>query len=122
MRFDGAMLFVKDLGRMTAFYQDVIGLKPVEATRLSDWVEFEADGARFSLHAIPRDIAEGIEISHPPAPRETGPCKVSFALDDLDAALARLSEQGLTLLLRPWGATEAVDPEGNVIGLRQAGA
>ena len=121
MRFDGAMLFVKDLGRMTAFYRDVIGLRPVEATRLVDWVAFEAEGAGFSLHAIAPHIAEGVEIASPPVPRETGACKLSFALDDLDAALARLSDQGLTLLLRPWGATEAVDPEGNVIGLRQAG-
>jgi len=26
MRLHGAMLFVKDLGRMTAFYSDVLGL------------------------------------------------------------------------------------------------
>ena len=58
MRFDGAMLFVKDLNRMTAFYRDVLGLQPIEETRLADWVEFEGDGGRFSLHAIPSDIAQ----------------------------------------------------------------
>jgi catechol 2,3-dioxygenase-like lactoylglutathione lyase family enzyme len=32
MRLDGAMLFVKDLDRMTAFYRDVLGLEPIEDT------------------------------------------------------------------------------------------
>ena len=36
------MLFVKDLERMTRFYRDVLALEPVEATRLDNWVEFEA--------------------------------------------------------------------------------
>lgn len=55
----GVMLFVKDLPRMTSFYRDVVGLPPVEATRLPDWVEFASDGAGFSLHAIPPSIAAG---------------------------------------------------------------
>jgi len=33
MRMDGAMLFVKDLGEMTAFYRDVIGFRIIEETR-----------------------------------------------------------------------------------------
>jgi catechol 2,3-dioxygenase-like lactoylglutathione lyase family enzyme len=36
MRLDGAMLFVKDRDRMTAFYREVLGLQPVEATPLED--------------------------------------------------------------------------------------
>ena len=58
----GAMLFVKDLDRMTAFYTDVLGLTAVADTRLADWVEFESPGARFSLHANPADIAAGIIV------------------------------------------------------------
>ena len=59
MGLHGAMLFVKDLGRMTAFYSDVLGLAPNEATRLDDWVEFSDGASRFSLHAIPAAIAAG---------------------------------------------------------------
>jgi catechol 2,3-dioxygenase-like lactoylglutathione lyase family enzyme len=40
MRLHGAMLFVKDLSRMTSFYADVLGMKPNEDTRQDNWVEF----------------------------------------------------------------------------------
>jgi catechol 2,3-dioxygenase-like lactoylglutathione lyase family enzyme len=64
MRLDGAMLFVKDLDRMTAFYRDVLGLEPIEDTRLKDWVEFSGDVVRFSLHGIPSAIATSESILH----------------------------------------------------------
>jgi catechol 2,3-dioxygenase-like lactoylglutathione lyase family enzyme len=116
MRLHGAMLFVKDLGRMTAFYTDVLGLKPNEGSRLDDWIEF-ADAA-FSLHAIPAVIAAGIQIESPPKPREQGGVKLTFEVPDVSATLSRIEAMGLPLLRRPWGGTEAVDPEGNVFALR----
>ena len=44
MQLDRAMLFVKDLDRMTAFYRDVLQLQPVEDTRLDNWVELKGEG------------------------------------------------------------------------------
>jgi catechol 2,3-dioxygenase-like lactoylglutathione lyase family enzyme len=111
------MLFVKDLPRMTAFYRDILGLQPVEETRLPDWVEFRGD-ARFSLHAIPAAIAAGITIESPPRPREQGATKLTFLVADVEAALAAIERLGLPLLRRSWGAVDAVDPEGNVFALR----
>jgi catechol 2,3-dioxygenase-like lactoylglutathione lyase family enzyme len=119
MRLHGAMLFVKDLGRMTAFYRDVLGLPPREETRRDTWVEF-GDGV-FSLHAIPPAIAAGIPIESPPRAREQSPTKLTFEVHDVDATLAKIAAMGLPLLPRPWGATDAVDPEGNVLGLHAAG-
>lgn len=118
MRLDHAILFVKDLEGMTAFYRDVMGLQPDQATRLPNWVEFDTGQARFALHAIPAHIAEGVRI--PDQPREQDPCKLIFSVDDLGAAEARLSARGVTLLHRPWGGWDAVDPEGNILGMRQA--
>jgi catechol 2,3-dioxygenase-like lactoylglutathione lyase family enzyme len=120
MRLDHAMLFVKDLERMTAFYRDVMGLTPVEATRMDDWVEFEGGAIHFALHAIPAEIAKDIHVPDPPRPREQGSCKLTFTVDDLAATEARLVTLGVTLLHRPWGGWDAVDPEGNVLGIRQA--
>jgi catechol 2,3-dioxygenase-like lactoylglutathione lyase family enzyme len=120
MRLDRAMIFVKDLERMTAFYRDVIGLQPIEATRHPDWVEFEAGGLGFSLHAIPREFAEHIRIASPPRPREQDACKLTFAVDDVDGELERLTGLGVAILRRPWGDWDAVDPEGNDFGVRQA--
>jgi catechol 2,3-dioxygenase-like lactoylglutathione lyase family enzyme len=120
MPLTGAMVFVKDLDRMTAFYRDVLGLQPVEATRLDNWIEFRGDGVQFSLHAIPREIADGIRIESPPRAREQGGTKLTFAVRDVEATLKRIEAMGLPLLRRPWGSTEAVDPEGNVFAISAA--
>jgi len=117
MQLHWAMLFVRDLERMTAFYREVLGLRPLEDTRLDNWVEFDGDRSRFSLHAIPAETAAGIRIESPPQPRERSPVKLTFAVRDADATLARLAAMGLPVLPRPWGGTEAVDPEGNVFAV-----
>ena len=118
MRLYGAMLFVKDLRRMTAFYTDVMGLTPNDDTRQDDWIEFR--DSQFSLHAVPAAIAEGIQIDTPPRPREQTAAKLTFAVKDVAATLAKIKAMGLPLLHRPWGGTEAVDPEGNVFALANA--
>jgi catechol 2,3-dioxygenase-like lactoylglutathione lyase family enzyme len=112
------MLFVKDLDRMTDFYTAVLGLRPVEATRLDNWVEFEGDAPRFSLHAIPPPIAAQIEIASPPLAREQAATKLTFEVRDVSTTLTRIEAMGLPLQRRPWGTIEAVDPEGNVFGVR----
>ena len=121
MRLNGAILFVKDLAGMTAFYREVLGLDPVEDTQPEDWVEFRDGGAaRFALHAIPAGIAAGIRIESPPRPREQSAAKLTFDVQDVEATLAKLEALGLPLLRRPWGAIDAVDPEGNVFAVRAA--
>lgn len=114
------MIFVVDLARMTAFYRDVMGLAPIEATRRADWIEFETQGgAPFALHAIPARNAAGIEVPASPVPREQASCKLTFATQDLAGERARLERLGVMILDRPWGGWDAVDPEGNVLGVRQ---
>jgi catechol 2,3-dioxygenase-like lactoylglutathione lyase family enzyme len=120
MRFYGAMLFVKDLPRMIAFYRDVLGLHPVEGSRLDDWLEFDGDGGRFALHAIPAQMAAGITIDSPPRAREQSATKLTFAVHDVDATLGKVEAMGLPLLKRPWGEIEALDPEGNVFAVTRA--
>ena len=120
MRLTRAMIYVKDLSRMEAFYAGTLRLKPVEATRLANWVEFEAGPAGFSLHAIPEHIARQIQISSPPQPREQTALKLSFEVDDVAAERERLQSLGVTILDRPWGAYDLVDPEGNVVGIYAA--
>jgi catechol 2,3-dioxygenase-like lactoylglutathione lyase family enzyme len=111
------MLFVKDLRLMVAFYGDVLGLKPVAETRTGNWVEFDAGGARFALHAIPPEMAEQVEISSPPRPREKSPVKLIFEVADVERERARLEALGIAMLIRPWGGCDAVDPEGNIFQL-----
>ena len=68
---------------MAAFYTNTLGLKPIEKTRMGNCVEFEAGATKFALHAIPSEIADQIEISVPPRPREKNPIKLSFEVDDV---------------------------------------
>jgi catechol 2,3-dioxygenase-like lactoylglutathione lyase family enzyme len=120
MRLNKAMIYVKDLPRMAAFYSGPLGLKAIEETRLDNWVEFDAGGVRFSLHAIPREIAAGIEISSPPKLREKSPVKLFFEVDDVISERRKLEAMGIQIIERPWGGCDGVDPEGNVFEIYSA--
>ena len=120
MRLNQAMIYVKDLNRMAAFYEGVLGLNPIEETRMENWVEFEAGVAKVALHSIPPGIADQIEISSPPRPRQNNPVKLSFEVDDVALESRRLESLGVTIVQHPWGAYDGVDPEGNIFGLYSA--
>jgi predicted enzyme related to lactoylglutathione lyase len=111
------MIYVKDLPRMREFYSQMLGVKPVNEKWAGEWAEFDAGSARFALHAIPADIARQIEISSPPRPREKDPVKLVFEVDDVETERARLASLGATMVQRPWGSWDGIDPEGNVFGL-----
>lgn len=117
MRLNRAMIYVKDLDRMVAFYGNTLGLKPVEETRTENFAEFETGATTFALHAIPPEIADRIQISSPPRPRETNPVKLSFEVDDIVFERERLQSLGVTIVQRQWGAYDGIDPEGNVFGI-----
>lgn len=117
MRLHQAMLFVKDFPGMTEFYANTLGLKPIPESRTETWIEFETG---LALHAIPPHIADQIEIKSPPGPREETPFKLIFEVDDLTMELKRLEALGVTLVHRPWGTVDAMDPEGNIFGIKSA--
>jgi len=112
------MIYVKDFQRMRDFYTEMLGSKPVNREWTDYWAEFDAGSARFALHAIPAEIAKGIEISTPPKPREHGAIKLIFRVEDVGAERARLESLGITMLNRPWQnpeeSCEGIDPEGNI--------
>jgi extradiol dioxygenase family protein len=111
------MIYVKDLQRMREFYGEMLGAKPVNPNSTDTWAEFDAGGARFALHAISPDIARQIEISSPPEAREKDPVKLVFEVDSVESERARLESLGITMVQRPWGSWDGIDPEGNVFGI-----
>jgi catechol 2,3-dioxygenase-like lactoylglutathione lyase family enzyme len=117
VRLNRTMLYVKDFPRMVAFYTEILGLKPIEETRMENWVEFNSGDARFSLHAIPPGIAKDIEISSSPRARVTTPLKLSFEVEDATRERDRLRDLGVTLIMRAWGSWDVVDPEGDIFGI-----
>ncbi len=96
---------------MAAFYESALRLKPITRTRLENWVEFDAGGFRFALHAIP---ASNLDKSSAILPRESSPLKLTFEVDDLTAEVSRLEALGVTIVRRPWGTFDGIDPEGNI--------
>jgi predicted enzyme related to lactoylglutathione lyase len=110
-----AMLFVKDLERMTAFYRDALELQELPELAQDGWVELAAGGARIALHAIPAQYADAIVIESPPRARESAPAKLVFEVDNLAEAMARLQQHG-AVMREPWafGGCDGLDPEGNV--------
>jgi len=117
MQLHRAMIYVKDFPRMREFYSKMLGAEPINEKWTDSWAEFDLGGARFALHAIPAHIAENIQISSPPRPREKDPVKLVFEVENVDAERARLAALEVTMVQRPWGSWDGIDPEGNVFGI-----
>jgi catechol 2,3-dioxygenase-like lactoylglutathione lyase family enzyme len=118
MRLNRAMIYVSDVPRMTAFYAGTLGLKPIEETREDGYVEFKTGSSTFALHAIVG--VEPCKIASPPKLREMSPVKLSFEVEDVASEVKRLEALGVTIVRRPWGSHEVVDPEGNIFGIYSA--
>ncbi len=116
-----AMIYARDIKRMTAFYRDVMQF-PV-ARELDDWVELDAGEFQIALHAIPAAIAAKIAIATPPVPRSETPVKLLFESTDLGALRARLRASGLELSRGREGESapehvDGFDVEGNIFAAR----
>jgi catechol 2,3-dioxygenase-like lactoylglutathione lyase family enzyme len=118
MRLRCAMIYVKDMPRMTTFYRDGLGLIPRTEHSSDGWAEFDAGSVIVALHAIPPHIAAEITIATPPVAREETPIKLIFEVPDLAAARDHLVRHGAQMQPpSPWGSCDGLDPEGNVFQL-----
>jgi catechol-2,3-dioxygenase len=118
MKLQTVLIFAKDLPRMTAFYQDGLGLPNVPERSSEGWVVLDAGGTFIALHAIPPHIARDIAIADPPDPRENTPIKLIFETADLEGDCPRLQRLGAQLLpARRSGSRDVADPEGNIFQL-----
>jgi predicted enzyme related to lactoylglutathione lyase len=120
----GAVLYVKNFPRMKVFYQQMLGSQPVNTEWIDTWALFDTGSTRFSLHAIPTQIAQSIAISDPPEARESSPVKLIFAVGNVPEERKRLEAMGITIVQRLWqNAAEecdGVDPEGNIFQISSA--
>ena len=90
-------LAVRALDESLSFYRDVLGLPDVPLD--------DADGARIAGVAAGASLIELLEAEHPESPiakfvakRGPGIHHVCFAVDDLDAMLARCRAAGVRLI------------------------
>jgi predicted enzyme related to lactoylglutathione lyase len=113
-----AMIFVKDLPRMTRFYREAFGFTLIAQRSSAEWSEFEGG---LALHAAPATIAATLMITDPPRARTETPIKLVFAVDDVLVARAQLVAHGAVMQEpRPVGSCDGVDPEGNVFQITKA--
>jgi catechol 2,3-dioxygenase-like lactoylglutathione lyase family enzyme len=115
MRLRRAIIFTKNIERMTAFYRDALGLIPLPDKSSEGWLELDAGGVALALHAIPGHIAKDIEIADPPTARERTPIKLVFEVPDIEVARIHLINHGAEMSEpSAWGSCDGADPDGNV--------
>ena len=115
-------LFVEDLDRAKAFYQDVFGLSTVFTDDNS--AVFKLDNTIINL--LRTTEAHGlIEPAAVAGPEAGSRFQFSIWVDDVDAVCAGLAERGVTLIngpvTRPWGMRTAAfaDPGGHIWEIAQ---
>ncbi|MEO5560464.1 MAG: glyoxalase/bleomycin resistance/dioxygenase family protein [Dokdonella sp.] len=120
----GAVIYAKDLDRLSAFYVAVTALSVINDQR--DHVVLEGGGFELVVVAIPARIAQRIDIENPPVRREESPIKLIFVVSSIAAArmLAPIHGGELNPAELEWElpggrVCDGHDPEGNVIQLRE---
>lgn len=122
MNVDVITLFVEDLPKVRAFYQDVFGMSAVYEDNVSAVYNF----GNMSINLL--NISEAHGLIHPGAvaSRESGSrFQFTIRVEDVDAVCNELKPHGVTLLNgpvdRPWGVRTAAftDPAGHVWEIAQ---
>jgi catechol 2,3-dioxygenase-like lactoylglutathione lyase family enzyme len=120
----GVVLFANDVDRLTVFYEAVTAFRRVH---VEDGLVVLADGgAQLIIHAMPAAIVAQYPIASPPFVREDTAIKPFFRVSSLAEARAVAARHGGALRspeeewrARGFRASEAYDPEGNVIQFRE---
>ncbi len=122
-----SVIYVVDLSRMGAFYERCFGLVTVESE--DSYRVLESEAWLLTLVRAPSRIAAKIEITAPPRRRADAPIKLTFAVRSIAETRARAAELGGQIdppdtqwVFRGSLRCDGIDPEGNVILLRQFGA
>jgi len=121
----GLVVFAKNKKRVSAFYQQALGLDVIETAASHDLLR--SHGYEVVVHAIPRKHAVDITISKPPAPRGETPFKPTFVVASLlqvraaaEATGGHLKPDDATWHFRGHAVLDGWDPEGNVVQFKQA--
>jgi predicted enzyme related to lactoylglutathione lyase len=120
----GCVVFAKSKKRVSAFYQQTLGLAVEESESSHDLLR--GNGYEIVVHSIPRKYAAEIKIAKPVQPRESTPIKPTFVVSDLEAVRVAATRTGgyLKPLEGAWRFRGCVvldgwDPEGNVVQFKQ---
>jgi predicted enzyme related to lactoylglutathione lyase len=117
-----AIIYVKDVDRMRAFYEGCLGLVVTEQGQR--YCVLESSDWTLSLVEIGESVAATVEVATPPRRRESTPIKLAFVVLDVEALRPRMALLGgeLNPASTTWEfggfvRTDCLDPEGNVLQL-----
>jgi predicted enzyme related to lactoylglutathione lyase len=118
----GLFVYAKDLAMMVAFYESLLDMTRLHASE--ELVVLQSPQMQLVLHAIPPHIAETIDITVPPEPREEAALKFFFTVPSIASARSMASALGGAVMAQTWQASgfvacNACDPEGNLFQLRE---
>ncbi|HEY1091342.1 MAG TPA: VOC family protein [Burkholderiaceae bacterium] len=119
----GALIYAKDLERLSAFYQQVLGMRLLHAD--AEHHVIESADMQLIVHAIPSHIASTFTIASPPEPREAQAIKLFFTVQSLASAADVASAHGGALFGQGYAGPgfkvrNGYDPEGNIFQVREA--
>jgi catechol 2,3-dioxygenase-like lactoylglutathione lyase family enzyme len=119
-----AVLFVKDLERVEAFYVGALAMKRVSGDQ--DHVVLEHGGFELVVHRVPKQIADTLVITQPPVRRVWGAIRLDFPVANVSDCrrLARALGGDVDDAPPPWADPKSnfwfgYDPEGNQFGLNE---
>ena len=115
------VVFSVEVGRLAAFYEDVLGLT-AEQDRWGG-IRLRGEGTEILVHPVPAEIAKTIVIQIPPEPLEGAAIKPVFNVGSLDIAVETAmasggSDTGRAFSIDGFTMRDVIDPDGNVIQFR----
>ena len=120
----GAVLYAKDVARVSAFYLQTLGLSV--AHEEADHVVLESPVLQLVVLQIPEPLASQIVVTSPPERRTDAAIKLSFVVPGIEAIRALVQRLGgeLNPAERIWAYRgfrhcDGQDPEGNVLQFRE---
>ena len=118
----GLFLYAKDLERLVAFYEAVLGMNRIRVS--GELIVLASPDLQLIVHAMPPAIAEAVTITSPPKKRENSAMKFFFTVPSIAAAESVASALGGAVLPEQWegpgfSVRNAYDPEGNVFQVRE---
>lgn len=119
----GALIYAKDLQRLSGFYQQLLHMKLLTAD--SEHHVIASADMQLIIHAIPPHIAANFSIATPPLPREEQAIKLFFTVPSLSGAATVANSLGGALFgqeyLGPgFRVRNGYDPEGNIFQVRES--
>lgn len=119
----GLFVYASDMGRVARFYESVAGMRRLHQS--DELVVLQSADIQLLVHRIPPHVARDIVVTTPPRRREDTALKFFLTVPSLDDARSVAAALGGEVFDGHWRgpgfvACNAMDPEGNVLQLRES--